>query len=1775
MRKILFFIALTVLGLHLFAVDFSIELHDTYGDGWNGGILSVSVNETVALENVTLTGGFGPAIFNFPVEDGDEVFIDYTEGQWGGENEYIVYNDIGVIIASSGADSTTPEDTSFTVVVEDATIGIISGTVTDTAYNPISSAEIKISGALNYITITDENGFYSQEVITGYGSYEITCAAIGHIESSIQDIEAIENETVTVDFQLEPLPGGDTIEDPFQVSGAIFTDNGDSSPYWDNYEMGNNYTPYFQDAPDVVYSITLDEFQTVSVSLQGSSYDTQMAIYAEGVYPSFNNQLYYNDDYDFSGRASLSDYRRSKEEKLRDRSVQSAIMGVSLQPGTFYVVIDGINGASGEYQIQVDIDDYVPSAYDEDFEEGIIPEEWLVVDNDQDSQQWEITDVSNFLGGESFSGVFYVRVFAEYYDNPVDADDWLISPSLTPTSDSHLATFHYRAVTPYWTEELDIRLSTTGTDVDDFDILLDEIIVDGNNDWHQHSVDISAYNGQQVHMAFVYTGGVNTGFAMDIDAISLPLFRPANDIGILSFNPNSAPIVGEENTYNVKIKNYGNETADYSVKLYSQSGIELNSIDGVNLFTNQTYNCNITWTPSEIETVEIYAKVEIIDDENTLNDESYTVTAYVQPAGTICNNVGEENYTAGNEPSLIPIANFFSNTISETVYQSNELSGPGLINAVAYHYEFGTDVEDFDLTVRMGEIEDNDLSNGIVLAGELETVFEGDVYFSAATGTVVIPLDFAYEYNGGNLAIMLHHSGTVPLGPYNKFILTPAPYNSLRTGARAHIVPVDPYEPSSEFAYFPYIPNTSIYINSQNLGSLQGVITNDSNTLLEGVKVEIESNNTNQISYTDENGAYSFNMVPVGNYQFTASSFGYQDGITDIVITENNLTTADLSLIDLGTVSVSGNLFGSDNPTLGLANAEIKLAGYDDYLVTTNTNGHFQIDNVYVDNEYELTVTANRFENATITVNVSNADLTLDDIFLTELILPVTSFLAQPSTDETVINLTWNEASNGIREEFRYDDGWAFGALGFGYDNEFSIFGSVYYDDTQIEELSWFLRDWGYHAEAKLVILGLDENNIPDGDNIIFDSGMIPNVDGQWNTHTLENPVVVEGGYYYGVMTPGVITLIATDSGTLAPYEFVYNTHYYNWDMNNSNGWELHEDNGFMENYLMRVNGINLGSNEFTGVRKNNKVKNKTMLPDHPQSEPINVGQPSFRNFTNGESSREVQGYNLFRFAQEDLQSPGSWTEIATNIAEVYYTDTDWANLSAGSYYYAVNAIFAEGISAVSISNMVSQDMSVSITINVEDMEGNSAEGAEVNIYNEDNEYSGTTDANGELLIPEVWLGNYTLEVNLENYNFYREDNINIFYSQDIDVTLVDMLIRPFNVQAEYIPEVIEATVSWEAPENNQYEFRYDDGVLDGGVIGSNTENNMVGSIFRYDTYLTSVSWMSVPSAPLMEVKIVILGLDDSQLPDQNQVLYESEMIPNTTLEWCTYNLDEMVVSPNGFFVGISAPNEEIGIAFDDGVGAPYPYQAATFVACDDWTSGTNEWSFIDQYFPNNLLIRAYGINYGELETRNQVSKNHKSVTGDFASYELASTISSSNKSEIDERALLSYNVYRLQEGEETTPENWVLVTEETTETSINDETLSENGTYLYAIKATYSGNHISETAFSNSIEVTNVDTDNNEVPAETKLYGNYPNPFNPTTTISFSLKETGNVSLDIYNVKGQLVKTLLNGELEAAQHKVTWNGKDNNDRNVSSGIYFSRLNASRLTSTKKMLLLK
>jgi len=160
-------------------------------------------------------------------------------------------------------------------------------------------------------------------------------------------------------------------------------------------------------------------------------------------------------------------------------------------------------------------------------------------------------------------------------------------------------------------------------------------------------------------------------------------------------------------------------------------------------------------------------------------------------------------------------------------------------------------------------------------------------------------------------------------------------------------------------------------------------------------------------------------------------------------------------------------------------------------------------------------------------------------------------------------------------------------------------------------------------------------------------------------------------------------------------------------------------------------------------------------------------------------------------------------------------------------------------------------------------------------------------------------------------------------------------------------------------------------------------------------------------------------------------------------------------------------------------------------------------------------------------------------------------------------RAFVGYKVVR----------NDVVLVENLTDLTYTDSNVP-NGTYVYGVMAQYTSGD-AEPIETEPITILSADDEQTLLPMVTALKGNYPNPFNPDTNISFSLHENALVVIEIYNVRGQKVRTLVNTEMEAGNHSVVWNGRTDQNREAGSGIFFYRMKAGTFTSTRKMILMK
>ncbi|MEA1972825.1 MAG: T9SS type A sorting domain-containing protein, partial [Candidatus Cloacimonadota bacterium] len=208
-------------------------------------------------------------------------------------------------------------------------------------------------------------------------------------------------------------------------------------------------------------------------------------------------------------------------------------------------------------------------------------------------------------------------------------------------------------------------------------------------------------------------------------------------------------------------------------------------------------------------------------------------------------------------------------------------------------------------------------------------------------------------------------------------------------------------------------------------------------------------------------------------------------------------------------------------------------------------------------------------------------------------------------------------------------------------------------------------------------------------------------------------------------------------------------------------------------------------------------------------------------------------------------------------------------------------------------------------------------------------------------------------------------------------------------------------------------------------------------------------------------------------------------------------------------------------------------------------------------------------------------------LTGDFASDEVIITVENVNDSseiisflpeeqeiEVVEESLIDFSV-TAEDIDSEIAYSWYIndeLQEEVDECNFSHD-FTENGEY--EVKSIVSDEEFElETIWNITVQI-NSNEEEGVIPLKTELVGNYPNPFNPTTSIKFGIHQDTKVKIDIYNLLGQKIITLVNSEMTAGYHSIEWNGKGRTGQRTASGIYYYKMSTKDSILIDKMILLK
>ena len=225
---------------------------------------------------------------------------------------------------------------------------------------------------------------------------------------------------------------------------------------------------------------------------------------------------------------------------------------------------------------------------------------------------------------------------------------------------------------------------------------------------------------------------------------------------------------------------------------------------------------------------------------------------------------------------------------------------------------------------------------------------------------------------------------------------------------------------SEPYMFILYV--TDVLLEEVSEGVLSGVVTNGQ-TPLEGVEVTIKDAETK--CTTDEKGFYEFKELEAGNYTLTFNKTGYRYiEQSDIIVEMGDTAKINTTLEELPTYSVSGKIVNSKNEPI--SHAKVSITGYTDYSTESGSDGTFIFPQVYQSNLYALTIERYGLSNDTLTLNIENSNIVLDDIILKDKPLPPYSLQAEIQGEQ--VKLEWKEPMD--TRLFRHDNGIHGGRLG-------------------------------------------------------------------------------------------------------------------------------------------------------------------------------------------------------------------------------------------------------------------------------------------------------------------------------------------------------------------------------------------------------------------------------------------------------------------------------------------------------------------------------------------------------------------------------------------------------------------------------------------------------------------------------------------------------------------------------------------------------------------------
>ena len=589
---------------------------------------------------------------------------------------------------------------------------------------------------------------------------------------------------------------------------------------------------------------------------------------------------------------------------------------------------------------------------------------------------------------------------------------------------------------------------------------------------------------------------------------------------------------------------------------------------------------------------------------------------------------------------------------------------------------------------------------------------------------------------------------------------------------------------SEPYMFILYV--TDVLLEEVSEGVLSGVVTNGQ-TPLEGVEVTIKDAETK--CTTDKKGFYEFKELESGNYTLTFNKTGYRYiEQSDIIVEMGDTAKINTTLEELPTYSVSGKIVNSKNKPIG--HAKVSITGYTDYSTESGPDGTFIFPQVYQSNLYALTIERYGLSNDTLTLNVENSNIVLDDIILKDKPLPPYSLQAEIQGEQ--VKLEWKEPMD--TRLFRHDNGIHGGRLGTTGSTVKSVYGSVFRTPTKLTGMTWFTENYlTTHRTVNIFVFDLDAEGEPTS-TILYSQTNVPNKDMEWSSFEFPEPINAPNGYMLALSYEGHVGL-GLDTGEGPDYPFTEKTNCFSEDYTTGK-FTYTEEHDIKRSLMIRGIGILSGEDELPPATTDKK-------------------------------------YQVWRLTAEQKDTPEQWELLTAETVEAYsYTDTNWSSLKQGFYHYAVKTVYNNGeiVSPAAFTQALTKDMYTRVTLNIKtNTPTNEAKGAQVVLANIDGNsehiYTGTTDASGKIVFSNIWKGTYDINISLKGFNNYTAESEDFSTENSYEKSgyiLQEYIVNPFNLEVVKTDNEQERMFKWNVAEHlfDDFETHTDFVINSAGNIG-------------------------------------------------------------------------------------------------------------------------------------------------------------------------------------------------------------------------------------------------------------------------------------------------------------------------------------------------------------------